>query len=191
MVGCDNEDCRFEWFHLECVGLAAPVRAVIIHWLHGMWVHGMVGRRPLLSDLSFPDTSKLAPLHSRRKAPSGSAPSAPRRRRRPRPRLQRRRRRYQEQQEQQQQLGRRRRRRAMGRWRLRRQPRRHCRLWVMVLLLRRKGQGQGQGKGPRRWPWRRRSRNRMVSRVVTDRQQRSQTTDSEGVMHVTYVVLGR
>lgn len=24
MVGCDNEDCRFEWFHLDCVGLVAP-----------------------------------------------------------------------------------------------------------------------------------------------------------------------
>jgi hypothetical protein len=27
MVGCENEDCRFEWFHLECVGLSALVGA--------------------------------------------------------------------------------------------------------------------------------------------------------------------
>jgi len=24
MVGCDNEDCTYEWFHLDCVGLLAP-----------------------------------------------------------------------------------------------------------------------------------------------------------------------
>lgn len=24
MVGCDNEDCSIEWFHLGCVGLSAP-----------------------------------------------------------------------------------------------------------------------------------------------------------------------
>eukprot|EP00624_Nannochloropsis_granulata_P001825 evm.model.NODE_188_length_14408_cov_22.127499.4 len=24
MVGCDNEECSFEWFHLDCVGLLAP-----------------------------------------------------------------------------------------------------------------------------------------------------------------------
>jgi hypothetical protein len=21
MVGCDNDDCKYEWFHFECVGL--------------------------------------------------------------------------------------------------------------------------------------------------------------------------
>mmetsp|Transcript_20512 Transcript_20512/g.40619 ORF Transcript_20512/g.40619 Transcript_20512/m.40619 type:complete len:246 (+) Transcript_20512:51-788(+) len=24
MVGCDNDDCRYEWFHLSCVGLKRP-----------------------------------------------------------------------------------------------------------------------------------------------------------------------
>jgi len=24
MVGCDNDDCKFEWFHYECVGLKEP-----------------------------------------------------------------------------------------------------------------------------------------------------------------------
>mmetsp|Transcript_27836 Transcript_27836/g.39224 ORF Transcript_27836/g.39224 Transcript_27836/m.39224 type:complete len:222 (+) Transcript_27836:66-731(+) len=24
MVGCDNPDCKIEWFHFECVGLTAP-----------------------------------------------------------------------------------------------------------------------------------------------------------------------
>jgi len=24
MVGCDNEECSFEWFHLDCVGLVVP-----------------------------------------------------------------------------------------------------------------------------------------------------------------------
>lgn len=24
MVGCDEDDCRFEWFHIECVGLLEP-----------------------------------------------------------------------------------------------------------------------------------------------------------------------
>jgi len=24
MVGCDNADCKIEWFHFECVGLTAP-----------------------------------------------------------------------------------------------------------------------------------------------------------------------
>jgi len=24
MVGCDNPDCRIEWFHFECVGLTSP-----------------------------------------------------------------------------------------------------------------------------------------------------------------------
>ena len=24
MVGCDNADCRIEWFHFQCVGLTAP-----------------------------------------------------------------------------------------------------------------------------------------------------------------------
>lgn len=26
MIGCDNEDCEFEWFHWECVGIVTPVR---------------------------------------------------------------------------------------------------------------------------------------------------------------------
>jgi len=24
MVGCDNQDCKIEWFHFECVGLTNP-----------------------------------------------------------------------------------------------------------------------------------------------------------------------
>lgn len=24
MIGCDNEDCEFEWFHWECVGIVTP-----------------------------------------------------------------------------------------------------------------------------------------------------------------------
>ncbi|EJW04178.1 hypothetical protein EDEG_01528 [Edhazardia aedis USNM 41457] len=24
MIGCDNTDCKIEWFHLECVGLVTP-----------------------------------------------------------------------------------------------------------------------------------------------------------------------
>ncbi|RKP23505.1 hypothetical protein SYNPS1DRAFT_1687, partial [Syncephalis pseudoplumigaleata] len=24
MVACDNDDCEFEWFHYECVGLTEP-----------------------------------------------------------------------------------------------------------------------------------------------------------------------
>ena len=24
MVGCDGENCPYEWFHMECVGLTAP-----------------------------------------------------------------------------------------------------------------------------------------------------------------------
>lgn len=24
MVGCDNSDCKYEWFHLACVGLKRP-----------------------------------------------------------------------------------------------------------------------------------------------------------------------
>lgn len=24
MVGCDNTDCKIEWFHFECVGLTGP-----------------------------------------------------------------------------------------------------------------------------------------------------------------------
>lgn len=27
MVGCENDDCEFEWFHLQCVGLTEEVRA--------------------------------------------------------------------------------------------------------------------------------------------------------------------
>lgn len=25
MIGCDNDDCKFEWFHLPCVGLGRPI----------------------------------------------------------------------------------------------------------------------------------------------------------------------
>ncbi|EJU06543.1 hypothetical protein DACRYDRAFT_113224 [Dacryopinax primogenitus] len=25
MIGCDNEQCRYQWFHLECVGLKPPL----------------------------------------------------------------------------------------------------------------------------------------------------------------------
>ncbi|CAO1619511.1 unnamed protein product [Parajaminaea phylloscopi] len=25
MIGCDNEDCKYEWFHLDCVGLSKPL----------------------------------------------------------------------------------------------------------------------------------------------------------------------
>jgi chromatin modification-related protein YNG2 len=28
MIGCDNEQCQYEWFHLDCVGLAEPPRGV-------------------------------------------------------------------------------------------------------------------------------------------------------------------
>ena len=24
MIGCDNDNCKIEWFHTECVGLTAP-----------------------------------------------------------------------------------------------------------------------------------------------------------------------
>eukprot|EP00968_Pinguiococcus_pyrenoidosus_P004099 scaffold269_cov229-Pinguiococcus_pyrenoidosus.AAC.11 len=24
MVGCDNDNCPYEWFHLECLGLSEP-----------------------------------------------------------------------------------------------------------------------------------------------------------------------
>jgi chromatin modification-related protein YNG2 len=24
MIGCDNDSCPYEWFHLSCVGLTAP-----------------------------------------------------------------------------------------------------------------------------------------------------------------------
>ena len=30
MVGCDNEDCKIEWFHYECVGLVAAVRITYV-----------------------------------------------------------------------------------------------------------------------------------------------------------------
>ena len=25
MIGCDSDDCPFEWFHLSCVGLSKPL----------------------------------------------------------------------------------------------------------------------------------------------------------------------
>lgn len=28
MVACDNPECSVEWFHFECVGLSAAVRAL-------------------------------------------------------------------------------------------------------------------------------------------------------------------
>lgn len=28
MIGCDNEDCKYEWFHLDCVGLSKPLPQV-------------------------------------------------------------------------------------------------------------------------------------------------------------------
>lgn len=28
MIGCDNEECTNEWFHLDCVGLSEPPRGV-------------------------------------------------------------------------------------------------------------------------------------------------------------------
>ena len=28
MIGCDNENCQNEWFHLGCVGLTEPPRGV-------------------------------------------------------------------------------------------------------------------------------------------------------------------
>lgn len=28
MIGCDNDDCKYEWFHLDCVGLCKPLPQV-------------------------------------------------------------------------------------------------------------------------------------------------------------------
>ena len=24
MIGCDNDDCKYEWFHWSCVGITSP-----------------------------------------------------------------------------------------------------------------------------------------------------------------------
>eukprot|EP01129_Flabellula_baltica_P006269 TRINITY_DN2329_c0_g1_i1.p1 TRINITY_DN2329_c0_g1~~TRINITY_DN2329_c0_g1_i1.p1 ORF type:complete len:228 (+),score=60.17 TRINITY_DN2329_c0_g1_i1:17-700(+) len=42
MIGCDNDDCKYEWFHFPCVGLTAPVQG---KWYCPICVREMEGNQ--------------------------------------------------------------------------------------------------------------------------------------------------
>lgn len=61
MIGCDNDNCEIEWFHLECVGLTPDTRpGENQEWYVLFYVvaDGLITFRQVLSDLSTTPSAK-------------------------------------------------------------------------------------------------------------------------------------